>query len=848
MKKINENLEKYLKKYRSTSSNLDIRNIKFSGLTNNIIAKDIIFQSINNKVDQKDTKTKNYKKKTTSINYIKSHHHRKRSSSYMMGSYIPSTNIFECIYDKDDNNNQNIQENNFKNIEHNNNKSKPEQSQLNNIDNFNNKTHNKTESLNIIINNDNKNNEIKQSKNDNKDKNIISSPESDKNINISFPSYDGNNSNNSVIVKQGENNENNNNLNKNTNNILEHLKLEDPNIFNNSKSFISFKNSLKYIKDKDERTTPSYQLALAIDKKNNNVNYVAASNVIEEEKSSMLDSEFSTKNDHQFFNEIKMNEDKKNFLIHKKNQNVNIDLSKLKKSQNAKINTFINNKCSIFKDKIKKLENDDNKKNNENGNNKMFLALNEIIIKNNRKEENRRKFLTNNKMKLLNTFFTMTKPLNISSNNNIFNNNLKPQIYVHTENSVSNQKIINDEIIKTNINFKKRQSINPRSNIINKEFIDNNISCNENTENNLIMSSIPKKNSSRIPHLNSTQQKSNRNIINEIRSINNNLIITTPFKKLDPKNINNNFSSSIKGKRNSAKNINNISKPQLSIKLNEEKNMHSLKRIENLNNALSFIREKNLLNKTNSNSRNLTSNNLNIFYYKKIQPLNSKNSNSNSKNNIHSSSSVNTHANSNTNNISGKNNKSLTNNNTNNYILNYNNKSLQRSKEKIKIRINYLRKANSGSFSNKGEYISNETIEGIDSSARGISNKNDVIFCLKYKIVFNKLYEKMDVFEKIKIINRCTRCFLIVLCEIKKNYFAFCGLFKYYNEKESFRKVYGDERCPGYILLKDIKNGNKYNIYEDKNKYDTSITSVKAFSLMEKFRFCNNCVIICKSS
>ena len=242
-------------------------------------------------------------------------------------------------------------------------------------------------------------------------------------------------------------------------------------------------------------------------------------------------------------------------------------------------------------------------------------------------------------------------------------------------------------------------------------------------------------------------------------------------------------------------------------------------------------------------------------YYKKIQPLNSKNSNSNSKNNIHSSSSVNTHANSNTNNnISGKNNnnKSLTNNNnntTNNCILNYNTKYVPRSKEKIKIRINYLRKANSGSFNDKGEYISNETIEGIaDSSARGISNKNEVIFCLKYKIIFNKLYEKIDVFEKIKNINNGARCFLIVLCDIKKNSFVFSGLFKYYNEKESFRKVYGDERCPSYILLRDIKNSNKYNIYEDKNKYDTSLTTVKSFNLMEKFHFCNNCVIICKNN
>ena len=64
-----------------------------------------------------------------------------------------------------------------------------------------------------------------------------------------------------------------------------------------SKSFISFKNSLQYIKDKDERTTPSYLLALQTDKKNAKNNYVTSSNIIEEEKSSMMDSksEFSNK-------------------------------------------------------------------------------------------------------------------------------------------------------------------------------------------------------------------------------------------------------------------------------------------------------------------------------------------------------------------------------------------------------------------------------------------------------------------------------------------------------------------------------------------------------------------------
>ena len=51
-------------------------------------------------------------------------------------------------------------------------------------------------------------------------------------------------------------------------------------------------------------------------------------------------------------------------------------------------------------------------------NNKMSLALNEIIIRNNKKEENKRKYLTKNKMALLNTFFNMSKTLQINEDKN----------------------------------------------------------------------------------------------------------------------------------------------------------------------------------------------------------------------------------------------------------------------------------------------------------------------------------------------------------------------------------------------------------------------------------------------
>ena len=822
MKKGNENLKKYLKKYRSISTNSvnKIKNIcdisRNDSLKKNRKKDKIVNQG------KEDTKNQSSNNNSATTKY---HHHRKRSSSYYMGSYIPNSNIFESNYDKDDNNINNNQENNMINFDYSNYKSK-------NI-----KSNNKTTSIKKNINNNfdkqssnNKEKDIVIKKELNYDeKSLISSHDSNNNLNISFPSYEESNfDNSSVIIKQDENsNTNINNSTFSNNNLLDALKIQDNNInlFSNEKSFISFKNTLKYIKDKDERSTPSYQLALQEDKKNNDVNYVATSNVIEEEKSSMLDSEFSNKNE--------INE-KQSILIGNKIkiQNININFEKLKRTANKKINNFINNKNT--NNKIKKIENDDNKTNNDFANNKMFVALNQIIIKNNRKEENRRKYLTKNKMNLLNTFFTMNKPLNplnVIHNNDYYiydNNKIDQKInngylmhHVHTENSNSTKKLDNNNSSKINKNFNKRHTINLnlKPNFIAKEII--NI---ENNNNDLFMTSIPKKNMNKIPHLSNSKQKSFRNTSKEL-SKNNNYVINT-YKKIDPLN------SSLKEKNKSSINVNNtnLNARKKNIKSNERRNVHTLKRIENLNNALSFIREKNRLNKTNSTSKNKNnslSSNSNIKYFKKIKPR------SNSKNNTNSSSSINVQIN---------------NMNKNQSVINnYNTKSLPRSKGKIKIRINYLRKANSGSFNNKGELISNE-VSSDETIFNNVfkGNKNEVIFCLKYKIIFNKLYEKIDVLEKIKTMK--DKCFFVILCECIKKYFIFIGLFIYIQEKESFIKLYGDEKSPASILVKDLKNRKgKYNIYEDKEKSNSN-TSMVSFHLMEKLNFDNNCIVICKKN
>ena len=63
-------------------------------------------------------------------------------------------------------------------------------------------------------------------------------------------------------------------------------------------NFVSFKNNLKNIKDKEERVTKSYLLALGMTKnQNRNEQYIPTVSVIEEEKSDVIDSksEFSRK-------------------------------------------------------------------------------------------------------------------------------------------------------------------------------------------------------------------------------------------------------------------------------------------------------------------------------------------------------------------------------------------------------------------------------------------------------------------------------------------------------------------------------------------------------------------------
>jgi hypothetical protein len=678
--------------------------------------------------DNKSNKIKNQniKEKENITNDKKGYHHRKRSSSYFLGSYIPDINLIENNYEEE----HNI---NIDNVEKGDNENEKEETRKNEIQN---------KLIYNLINNEDSNN-----------------------LSLSFPSYDEGN-NNSVIIKKGDSTEvKQKDIN---NNIILELNEHSE---NSRKSFITFKNSLKYIKDKDERTTPSYQLALLADKKGGNNCYVTTSNIIEEEKSSMLESktEFSNKKE----NILPDQEKKENKLLeYIKDININ----------NWNIYTGKN------EDKIR-----------------MSLALNEIIIKNNKKEEYRRKILTQNKMNLLNTFFTISKPLvlNQKKDDKIEN------IYKKEKNlnNPRNNKYLKNKVNNINDNFTKKKFV--------RKFVGKPLNCdiknnnhaltdNEtqkieeinilNNENNLETENT-KKNKSKIPHL-SNMKKLNQKVKNDSPS---NTLNNAPYKGFKTSNSNN---SSSRSNSLLSKKLNKIF-----TKNDSRNNLHSMKRRENLNNALKFIKEKKR-NKLDSDlEKGKYYNNNTYNYSKKINNATYTNS--------------------------------LTNSNLNTNNSNTQSHSKSKSKDK-NLKLN--RKSNSGSFNIKEEYVSNNGENYMNLEC----NLENTILCLRDKLLFNKVYEKVDVIEKIKSTCFPTKSFFVILCEnkIDINNFIFYGLYKFYKDQEKFIKIYGDERSPNYILLKDITEQKKYNIFVDINVVNTFVNK---FILTNHFKSTNNAVLIVKN-
>ena len=679
--------------------------------------------------DNKSNKMKNQniKEKENITNDKKGFHHRKRSSSYFLGSYIPDTNLIENNYEEE----HNI---NIDNIEKVNNENEKEETRKNEIQN---------KLIYNLINNEDSNN-----------------------LSLSFPSYDEGN-NNSVIIKKGDSTEvKQKDIN---NNIILELNEHSE---NSRKSFITFKNSLKYIKDKDERTTPSYQLALLADKKGGNNCYVTTSNIIEEEKSSMLESKTELSN-------------KKENILPDQEKKENKLLEYIK-------DININNNWNIYTGK-----NDDKIR--------MSLALNEIIIKNNKKEEYRRKILTQNKMNLLNTFFTISKPLvlNQKKDDKIEN------IYKKEKNlnNPRNNKYLKNKVNNNNDNFTKKKFVRKFVNKpLNCDIKNNNHALTDNdtqkieeinnlNNENILETENTKKNKNKIPHL-SNMKKLNQKIKNDSPS---NTLINAPYKGFKTSNSNN---SSSRSNSLLSKKLNKIF-----TKNDSRNNLHSMKRRENLNNALKFIKEKKR-NKLDSDlEKGKYYNNNTYNYSKKINNATYTNS--------------------------------LTNSNLNTNNSNTQSHSKSKSKDK-NLKLN--RKSNSGSFNIKEEYSSNNGENYINLEC----NLENTILCLRDKLLFNKVYEKVDVIEKIKSTCFPTKSFFVILCEnkIDINNFIFYGLYKFYKDQEKFIKIYGDERSPNYILLKDITEQKKYNIFVDINVVNTFVNK---FILTNHFKSTNNAVLIVKN-
>ena len=132
--------------------------------------------------------------------------------------------------------------------------------------------------------------QICSEKNKNEEKDNTNDSNTNKDINLdivlnnSFHSFDSDN--NKV-------NEDNSIKNENKSKIKEEEKENKKN-----NNFVSFKNNLKNLKDKDDRVTNSYLLALGMTKyQNRKEQYIPTVSVIEEEKSDVIDSrsEFSNK-------------------------------------------------------------------------------------------------------------------------------------------------------------------------------------------------------------------------------------------------------------------------------------------------------------------------------------------------------------------------------------------------------------------------------------------------------------------------------------------------------------------------------------------------------------------------
>ena len=517
-------------------------------------------------------------------------------------------------------------------------------------------------------------------KNKDKDKQFINSvnffdsninPENNSEViyNVSFHSYELDNSN-----IDNNNNSSQKNEEKKTENELLNKNKENKYIYN-EKSLLSFKNNLKYIKDKEERATKSYLLALGLtsnqNKKEEKEPYLPTTSIIEEEKSDLIESksEFSNKkrsikNNYYFGEASKSNyydcnvnkmhyikKDNKTKIKENSNNNVN-DIDNIKRDEKEK-GHFIN-----VNRNYKLGKRNENSIKEEKSSLKMSCALNNIISKKNIKEENKRKYLKENKTILLNSFFMTFKSKNIIKNDIIDNKNItnKRNYFKKTENSNIQEK--NNSKIEGIFPYFQKRKIKMEnsyiSNLIKKRFnTENNEQNQKSTNKNNNLKNKEKKYSFihrsekrniKYNNLNSTinsylnNNKTNTVIKNENKLIKSNRPIISKIeyklrskiphlrqKIIDKKGNNknnynyiNNYSFG-KNNNNILKRINiphkkNYSFTKDKIFFNEkDNNIDSMKQIKTINKALAFIRIQRMNSKKISKTKSKNSKNKNSY-------------------------------------------------------------------------------------------------------------------------------------------------------------------------------------------------------------------------------------------
>ena len=740
--------------------------------------------------------------KNKSKNSIKSFH-RKTTSSYFCGSYL-SSNLEDGLL------------NNIKKDPIYLDKSKKEEKE-----NLNNSNNNNDDNLDMLLS-------------------------------ISLHSYDSDN-------KKNEDNENLS-LNMKKRKIFKEEEKKDNEIKKNN-NFISFKNNLKNIKDKDERQTKSYLLALGMTKyQNTKEQYIPTVSVIEEEKSDIVESksELSNKNskrkDKHFFEN-------------------NLNLFFLKKSEKLKIRNIFAKKRNIsdLKNSLKsdKKNNKEVEQNEKNKNEKMGIklsfAFDEIILKNNKKEENKRKYLKKNKTLLLNCFFSNALKNKSECNSEIMQNDKEKNqnTFKKTENN-------GNSLIKN-----LRKKMEKKFQFFIKEKIKNSCFSNfikkrYNTENNDI-NKASFKSKMLLNNNKNSQSKTNKEInLNKNYNLN------------DTINSNLNINKNDFTLKKSEKNLNQVQYehkshipiitkieyrpwvkiPHLRHKMIERKEINSTSSMNETSNNT----QKNKVFKKNStpnrkykskykniphkkshsfNNRDITNNEIKekCSHYKKIKSFNEsveiiKIERIKSKDKDKSLKTLKD--------LNASKNK----NKNTSFIIKPISIVSKSSREKEKIKKISIKKTNSGTFRND---ISLKLID--DKSLKYQGNRISTFNALKYYLKYEKEYIKNIAMKKIEKTSISEDNFFLIICRkivVKQNYkkekdneiYIFQSLMKYIKKQNKFIKIYGYEKESNSIPLKNI-NINKFEMFLVDNKENLN---EKSFLLIptSELKFGINAIILLK--